>query len=286
MRHRMDRRSVLLAAPTLVALRRAETPFDTIERRVGGRLGVFAVDTGTGRTLAHRADERFAMCSSFKALLAARVLQGVDDGSEHAGAELSYGRGDLLANSPVSQARLGTGLTVTEACEAIVTQSDNTAANLLLARVGGPAGLTRWLRGLGDSTTRLDRTEPSLNSALPGDLRDTTTPAAVVQTWRRLLLGSALQPSSRAKLDGWLHACRTGQHRLRAGLPASWSTGDKTGTSGGDAGTWNDIALTRPPGRAPILVAALLTRSPAPQAAAEGALAEVGAITARTFARG
>ncbi len=279
----MDRRALLLSAPALIA--GAPDPFAAVERRVGGRLGVFALDTGSGRRLGHRADERFAMCSTFKALLAARVLQAVDAGRERAATRLRYGRADLLPNSPVSRARLAAGLTLAQACEAAVTVSDNTAADLLLARVGGPAGLTRWLRDLGDPATRLDRAEPALNSALPGDPRDTTTPAAVVATWRTLLTGAALTPASRGVLEGWLRATRTGERRLRAGLPSTWTCGDKTGTSGDAAGTWNDIAIARPPGRAPILVAAFLTRSPAPRAAAEGALAEVGRVVGEAFGR-
>lgn len=285
MRPSLERRTLLLAGAAAFTIG-AASPFAAIERRVGGRLGVFALGVGGGRRLAYRVDERFAMCSTFKALLAGCVLHAIDAGREHGDTRLAYRRADLLTNSPISEVHLSDGLSVLEACEAVVTRSDNTAANLLLGRVGGPAGLTRWLRGLGDETTRLDRTETALNSAIPGDPRDTTTPQAVVATWRKLLLGSTLTPASRALLSGWLHDCKTGAHRLRAGLPSAWIAGDKTGTSGDAAGTFNDIAIATPPGRAPILIAAFLTRSPAAPDVAEAALAEVGRLVAEAFAHG
>ncbi|PWU26062.1 class A beta-lactamase [Pseudomonas sp. RW407] len=250
-----------------------------LERDSGGRLGVAVLDSGDGRRFGLREDERFPLCSTFKLLLAAAVLARVDRGEEQLARRIVYGRGDLVPYSPVSERHVGKpGLSVAELCEAAITLSDNGAANLLLASLGGPAGLTDWLRSTGDEVSRLDRNEPTLNEALPGDPRDTSTPRAMVATLQRLLLGDVLQPASRAQLDAWLAANKTGDKRIRAGLPPLWKVGDKTGT--GERGTSNDVAILRPPGRAPILVAAYLTGSPASAEKREAVLAEVGRLAA------
>jgi beta-lactamase class A len=254
-------------------------PLAAIEARVGGRLGVVAHDTGSGRRLAFRADERFAMCSTFKLLLAAAILRRVDAGGESLDRRVTYGPADLLEYAPVTREHAAEGgVSVGALCQASVEVSDNTAANLLLATVGGPEGLTRFARSLGDETTRLDRLEPILNANEPGDPRDTTTPLAMAETVRRLLLGDALSAASRARLEAWLVASPTGARRLRAGFPADWRVGDKTGTGGN--GATNDVAIAWPPGRAPVMVAAYLSGSTAPLAAREAALAEVGRLAA------
>ena len=149
------------------------------------------------------------------------------------------------------------GLTLAQLCKAAITLSDNTAGNLLLASIGGPAGLTAFAASLGDRTTRLDRTEPALNEALPGDVRDTTTPNAMAETLSKVTIGSALSAVSRAQLVAWMAASKTGDSRLRAGLPRGWPVGDKTGT--GNRGTANDIAVVWPPGRPPVILATYLT---------------------------
>lgn len=270
------------AAPAPDRLARPEAGLAALEARAGGRLGVVALDTGSGRRLAHRAGERFPMCSTFKVLLAGTVLQRVDRGELRLDLRLPYGKADLLAYAPVTTARLAEGgLAVGELCAAAVEVSDNTAANLLLASVGGPGAVTAFARSLGDPVTRLDRTEPALNEARPGDPRDTTTPEAMVATLRTLLLGPALKPESRARLEGWMAACTTGGTRLRAGLPKDWAVGDKTGS--GARGTVNDVAILRPPHRAPILVAAYFTGSRASGKDREAVLAEVGRIVAEAF---
>jgi beta-lactamase class A len=252
-----------------------------IEREFGGRLGVAILDTATGLAVSHRGDERFAMCSTFKALAAGFVLARVDKGQERLDRRIGYTEKDLLSFSPVTKARLAEGsMPVGDLCEATVTRSDNAAANLLLGSFGGPAGLTAWLRGLGDATTRLDRTEPELNEGKPGDPRDTTTPLAMADTLRRLVLGDALGPASRERLTGWLVGCKTGDARLRAGIPKDWLVGDKTGTSGKAAGISNDIGVVWPAGKAPVVVAAFLAGSPAPAADREAALAQVGRVVA------
>jgi beta-lactamase class A len=252
---------------------------DEIESSVGGRVGVFAIDTGTGRTLAHRENERFAMASTFKWALAAAVLGMVDRSEATLGERVPYGKADLLENAPVTTEHVAEGAMTLEAlARAAVTVSDNTAANLLLAKVGGPAGLTRFFRAAGDPVTRLDRDESTLNENDPGDVRDTTSPQAMVGLMRAVLCGDVLSRPSRERLLGWMQACETGQKRLRAGIPAGWTVGDKTGT--GENGAFNDVAIAVPPGRAPILVAAYLSDGQASRERLEAAHAGIARIVA------
>ncbi|MGE3065017.1 MAG: class A beta-lactamase [Hyphomicrobiaceae bacterium] len=252
--------------------------FAALETAVGARLGVGVLDTATGRETGHRADERFPLCSTFKLLLAGAVLARVDAGREQLDRRIRYAATDLVTYSPVTQHHSGEGLTVAELCRAAVTISDNTAANLLLASLGGPQGLTAFLRTTGDGVTRLDRIETALNEARPGDARDTTTPAAMARTMRALLLGDALSAAGRAQLAAWLAANTTGDARLRAGFPRGWRVGDKTG-SGGE-GTANDVAIAWPPGRAPVIVTVYLTQSAATADARNAAIADVAKAVA------
>ncbi|GGJ35583.1 beta-lactamase [Neoroseomonas lacus] len=253
-----------------------------IEAAYGGRLGVAVLDTATGRQLGHRPTERFPMCSTFKAPLTAAVLARIDAGSERPDRRIRITRADLLAWSPVTETRLdGPGMTITELCAATMTISDNAAANLLLATLGGPSGLTAWLRGIGDPVTRLDRTEPTLNEATPGDTRDTTTPAAMAATLRHLALGDVLSAASRTQFVAWLRGNRTGDSRLRAGLPPGWQVGDRTGT--GARNTSNVIGVMWPPGdRPPLVVTAFLTDGAREGARRDAALAAVGAAVSGT----
>jgi len=281
---RQINRAMLLTplAGLLAGTARAESTLERLkqlERDSGGRLGVAVLDTGDGRRFGLREDERFPLCSTFKLLLAACILARVDRGEEQLARRIVYRQADLVAYSPISERHVGQpGMSVAELCEAAITLSDNGAANLLLASLGGPAGLTDWLRSTGDDVSRLDRNEPTLNEALPGDPRDSSTPRAMVATLRSLLLGDVLQPASRDQLNAWLAANKTGDKRIRAGLPTGWKVGDKTGT--GERGTSNDLAILQPPGRAPILVAAYLTGSPASAEKREAVLAEVGRLAA------
>ncbi len=267
--------SLAFGAPLAGCVNAATSPWAEIERSVQGRLGVAVLDTGSGRLTGHRLDERFPMCSTFKWLLAAAVLQRVDRGDEQAQRRIRYGREALVPHSPATEPQAGReGLTVAQLCDAAVTLSDNTAANLLLQTMGGPAGLTAYARSLGDRVTRLDRLEPELNESLPGDPRDTTSPRAMAGLLQKVVLGDALTPPSRALLVGWLEATRTNTTRLRAGLPDGWRMGSKTGT--GARGSTNDAGVFWPPaGRAPIIVAAYLTETTAPEAARHGAIASV-----------
>ena len=252
-----------------------------IERSAQGRLGVAMLDTGSGLALGWRRDERFAMASTFKLVLAGWMLSLVDQGKERLDARVHYTAADVVAYSPVSGARAGDGggLTVGELCAATVSLSDNTAANVLLARYGGPAGFTAFVRSLGDEVTRLDRTEPTLNEAAVGDPRDTTTPLAMLQTLQKLVLGNALSPTSRAWLQRWLVETSTGDKRLRAGVPG-WKVGDKTGTAS-ESGTANDIGVLWPQGGgAPVLVTCYLTRSTASGEQRDAAIAQVARAVA------
>jgi beta-lactamase class A len=254
--------------------------FSRLEHASSGRLGVSILDLATGRKAEHRADERFPMCSTFKLLAASAVLARVDNGSERLDRPIPFSKADLLEYAPVTTGRVSQGsMTVAELCEAAITVSDNTAANLIVGTLGGPAGVTAYARSLGDSMTRLDRLEPGLNEARPGDVRDTTTPGAMLRNIQRLLLGDALSKRSRETLTAWLIANKTGGARLRAGLPVDWRVGDKTGT--GNRGTTNDVAIIWPPRRAPILVTVYLTESSAAARVRERTLADVARLVAR-----
>lgn len=256
-----------------------------IEAGAGGRLGVCVLDTASGRLVGHRLDERFAMCSTFKLALAGLVLRDAAQGRLRIDETVSITKADLVSYAPVVEPKVGQSMTLAALAEAAQTTSDNAAANLLLTRLGGPAGFTAALRALGDSVTRLDRVEPHLNLVVPGDARDTTSPRAMAETLRRLLAGDALPAPSRQRLVGWMEATTTGMKRLRAGLPPGWRAGDKTGTAQADAMTdkVNDLAIAWPPGKAPIIITAYFDssrRTNATQPADEAALAEVGRIAA------
>jgi beta-lactamase class A len=246
-----------------------------IETEIGGRLGVAVLDTHTGAEAGHRPDERFPMCSTFKLLATAAVLSRVDAGQDRLDRRIRFEAADIVTNSPVTKEHVGgDGMALAELCEATMTWSDNTAANLLLRTLGGPSGITAYARALGDQSTRLDRIEPELNEALPGDPRDTTTPAAMLANLRTLVLGDKLSPGSRAQFTGWLLGNKTGDARLRAGLPKDWRVGDKTGT--GERGTANDVGVAWPPGRAPVVISVYLTGSEAPADQRNAAHAAVG----------
>ncbi len=277
----------LLAVPALLSVRAAADDRDGelqrgvagLERRHGGRLGVAVLDSASSRLITHRGDERFALCSTFKFLAAAFVLARLDRKEENLARRIVYARDFLVPHSPVTEKHFGDGgLTVGEICEAAMTLSDNTAGNLLLDSFGGPVELTAYMRSLGDSVTRLDRRETALNEAKPGDPRDTTTPVAMVGILRKTVLGTALSPSSREQLMAWLVANKTGDKRLRAGVPKGWQVGDKTGS--GENNATNDIAVIWPPGGAPIIVAAYYAEAHASEDERNAVLSEVGRLAA------
>ena len=275
-------RRFLLAASAAVAISTpayaTSTPdFAGVEQASGGKLGVFVIDTGSARTLAWRADDRFPFCSSFKAPLAAFVLSKADRGELRLDQSVRFVASDVIPYyAPVTRPHLAQGsMQVGALCAAAVEYSDNIAADALLRTVGGPSALTAWMRAQGDRDFQLSHGEPLLNRSRLGDAADTTTPQAMAETFRRLVTGGALSPASRSLFTDWLVANTTGDKRLRAGLPAGWRVGDKTGTW--DEGWFStvDIAVTWPPGRPPVVIAGFVTDQPS-TAAGEATLSEVG----------
>jgi beta-lactamase class A len=228
-----------------------------LERRHGARLGVYALATGTGATVAYRADERFAFCSTFKTLAAAAVLHRNPLG--HLDKHVTYTSADVDSISPITEHHVATGMTIRQLCDAAIRYSDGTAGNLLMRDIGGPGRLTAYLRELGDTISRMDDYEPKLNRIGPRDPRDTTTPRAIAGTYRALVLGDALTAGKRALLTGWLeHTTGVGAERVQAGLPNRWRLAHKTGT--GDYGRANDIAIAWPPNAEPLVLAVMSER--------------------------
>ena len=268
----IDRRTLLAAAPCLALpvlagagpafawpafIEPAPAPIRAYERKTKGRVGLHAENLTTGKKITWRAGERFVMCSTFKASLAACVLSKVDMGQERLDRMVPYGEKDLMEYAPVARAKdnLARGALPVEAlCRGAVELSDNTCANLLLSAIGGPAALTNFWRTTGDGVSRLDANEPELNRSPPGDPHNTTTPEAMAATLKRLVLGEVLTPPSRERLTNWMLACETGANRLRAGLPKGWSVADKTGNNGHDAA--GDIAVAWIKPGQPVLVCA------------------------------
>ncbi|MDC6171024.1 class A beta-lactamase [Paucibacter sp. XJ19-41] len=240
----------------------AHAPFAALEQKAGGRLGVAVLDCADGALIGHRWQERFALCSTFKLPLAGVVLREADQGRLQLDRPLRYGPADMVPHAPVTGRHLASGsMSIAALAEATQTTSDNVAANLLLRELGGPAGLTARLRELGDGETRVDRYEPQMNVVdvvHAGELRDTSTPLAMARTTDRLLNSDWLAPASRERLAQWMIATDTGLKRLRAGFPAGWKAGDKTGTFMGPGvdDKYNDVAIAWPPGRPPLIVSA------------------------------
>lgn len=235
----------LAKTPPMAAGPKAQAAdFAALEKASGGRLGVTLLDTATGKRVGHRQDERFPMCSTFKFVLASTVLHHADRGTLSLDRRLPVRAQDMLSHAPVTRRHVGKDLAVRDLCRATMVTSDNPAANLLLGVVGGPAGVTAFLRANGDAVTRNDRLEPEMNEFAPGDPRDTTSPAAMAASLQRFVLGDVLKTASRLQLADWLIDNETGDARLRAGLSKAWRVGDKTGSNGED--TTNDIAILWP----------------------------------------
>lgn len=289
----LSRRTLIGAAAMAAVLPAAAKPMIDLDKRKlveleqksGGRLGVCVLDTVNNRRLTHRADERFAMCSTFKLPLAAAILRLADQDKLKLDTFVPYTKADIVMHAPVTEPNLAKGgMKIRDLAEAAQKQSDNVAANLLLKQLGGPAGFTQFFRDIGDQTTRIDRFEPDMNDVKPGDERDTTTPVAMAETIRKLLVLDLLKPDSRDLLWQWMADTTTGTKRLRAGLPASWRAGDKTGTYLGNEGAKvNDVAIATPPDRPAIIITAYLnTTTPSENIRDEdqAVLAEVGRIAA------
>lgn len=295
----MNRRGLLIAAATLTTVpaltatsgRQARAAagwpptlapvFARLEKESQGRLGIFLLDTADGASAGLRAGERFPMCSTFKLMLAACILARVDQGREKLGRRLPVAKSDIVSYSPVVEHRVGADISIGELCEATMTLSDNAAANLLLGTFGGPAAMTDFARAIGDTAFRLDRIETMMSEAKPGDQRDTTSPQAMAQSLRRLALGDTLSATSRAQLIAWLKANKTGDTRIRAGLPKDWIVGDKTGTGG--HGTSNDVAIIWPKNRAPVILSVYLTGSKLPAARRDTLIASIAAEAAQAL---
>ncbi|HEX7087548.1 MAG TPA: class A beta-lactamase [Vicinamibacterales bacterium] len=296
----LSRRQLLTAIASLCATpafahareRDVAAALRALEARAGGRLGVGILHAASGRIVGHRLDERFAMCSTFKLPLAGVILHEADAGRLDLEEVLRYTEKDLISHAPVTTTHLREGgMTVAALAEAAQVTSDNLAANLLLKRLGGPAGFTAKLRALGDETTRLDRCELELNIVRSGDVRDTTTPRAMAETVAQFVVGDVLKPASRDRLIAWTIATKTGLQRIRAGLPSGWRAGDKTGTALADVMTdkYNDVAVFWPPDGAAVVVSAYYdtaVQSKTIRDDLEAVLAEVGRIAASTVTPG
>jgi len=270
----MPARAILPGVPAKIS---AAGDFAALEKASGGRLGVTLLDTASGRRIGHRQDERFPMCSTFKAVLAAAVLADVDAGTLSLDRRVAVREQDMLSHAPLTARHVGKTLTVRDLCRATMTTSDNPAANLLFGVVGGPSAVTRFLRAHGDAVTRTDRIEPEMNAFAVGDPRDTTSPAAMAATLQRVALGDVLAASSRQQFADWLLDNETGDDCLRAGLGKRWRIGDKTGSNGTDAR--NDIAVLWPRnGDTPWVLTAYLQGATVDSAQRDAVLARVGAL--------
>ena len=255
-----------------------EKRFASIEAKTGGRLGVAMHDTGSGLKAARRGDEGFPMCSTFNLLAVAAVLNRVDKGEETLSREIPVPKDAILEHAPVTEKHVGGVISLSDLCAAAMVWSDNTAANLILESLGGPKAATDFVRSLGDDVTRIDRMEPDANAFGPGEVKDTTTPNAMLGNLNTLFLGEALSPLSRDRLTEWFVASETGKDRLRAGLPETWRVGDRSGT--GPHGTSNDVAVAWPATGDHILIAAYLTGAKGDAEARDAALADVGKAVA------
>ena len=256
----------------------AAPPFPELEARFGAHLGVYALDTGSGKEVAYHADQRFAYASTIKALATGAVLRN----GTALDKVLAYSSEDVVAHSPVTGGR--TSVTLREAARAALQQSDNTAGNLLFGELGGPQGLNAALREVGDTTTHADRTEVALNEAVPGDVRDTSTPRAMATALRAFLLGDALPADSRAVLEGWMRGNTTGATLIRAGVPAGWTVADKTGA--GNYGTRNDLAVAWPPSGAPVILAVMSTKDVQDASHEDGLIAQATSAAFAALGRG
>jgi beta-lactamase class A len=278
-----SRRAVLATAAALPVVAYAQETFEAqvaaLEKQKGGRIGIAAYDTRNKKRIAYRADERFLMCSTFKLLLVAATFKRIEQGKETATRRVMYADAGSAGWSPVTKLHIADGMTVAELCAAAIDHSDNTAANLLYAPLGGPAVLQHFARDvLSDWISSLDRTEPALNN--PDGDKDTTMPSAMLGNLRAILIEDALAPASRQLIAGWMIGNTTGSSGLRAGLPAGWQVGDKTGNA---HGFHNDLAIATPPGRPPILISAF-TAGCGTEDDDKGTLAQIGRLVAATFA--
>ncbi|WP_369123870.1 class A beta-lactamase [Dryocola boscaweniae] len=240
----------------------AQPSFDVklaaLEKNAEGRLGLALIDTASGERYSYRGDERFPLTSTFKVLAAGAVLKKSEQQPDLLNKHIAYQQSDLVAWSPVLEKHVAQGMKLKDIAAAAIEWSDNTAGNVLLKEIGGPSGIAKLAATLGDNQTRLDRWEPHLNTAIPGDERDTTTPDAMANNLQKLVAGDALAANQKQRLQTWLKQSQTGAQSIRAGTPGGWTVGDKTGA--GDYGTTNDVAVIWPPGKAPLVLTVYFTQ--------------------------
>ena len=248
---------LLFAAPA-TSLAAAHTQLAALEQAAGGRLGVAAWRQGSELRVAYRADERFPLASTFKAMLAGAVLARSASQPGLLERQVRYEKKELVTYSPITEKHLADGMSVADLCAATLQYSDNSAANFLMTILGGPQAVTAFAHSIGNTVFRLERWETELNSAIPGDVRDTASPASMAHSLQQLLLGNSLPAPQRQQLDSWMRGNTTGDKRIRAGVPAGWQVADKTGS--GAYGSVNDIGVAYPPGGAPLLIAVYYTR--------------------------
>ena len=248
---------LLILLPTVLLAN--TSAIEKLESSFGGRIGVYAINTANDETISYRANERFPMCSTAKVMVCAALLKNSMKNPDLLQKNIKYTKNDLVVWSPITEKHLNDGMTISELCAAAIDYSDNTAVNLLIKQLGSPKIVTQFARSIGDKKFRLDRSEPELNTAIPGDARDTTTPAAMAKSLQKIIFGNVLRTSQREQLQIWLKVNTTGDTRIRAGVPKGWIVGDKTG--GGAYGTNNDIAIIWPPKCPPIIVAIYTTQT-------------------------
>lgn len=258
--------------------------FAALEKDLRGELGVAAIDTASGRTIGYRQDQRFPLCSTFKAVLAAAILARADKMPGLLDKRIPLPKHLFVDWSPVTEQHVDGDMSVAELCAATLQTSDNTAGNALLRELGGPAALTRYARSIGDNHFRLDRWETELNSAIPGDSRDTTTPLAMARTVQKLLVQDSLPAAGKRQLVDWMLANTTGNERIRAAVPAGWKVADKTGT--GSFGCANDIAVIYPPDRAPIVLAVYTRHKTKDAKSRNDIIVQASALALKAFVQG
>ena len=254
------------------------------ERELDARVGLAIRDTGTGALWQYNVQERFPMASTFKVLVCAALLAKHDAGQEDINRKVAITKADLVTYSPVTETWMGSEVSLSQLCESTMRTSDNAAANKVLEALGGPSEVTRFLRAIGDEISRLDRWETALNEAKPGDERDTTTPAAMATTLQKIVLGDVLSPASKATLLAWLEDNEVGGPLLRSGIPADWRIGDRTGAGG--YGSRGVVAITTPPGQAPLIVAIYITQTEASMEQRSQAIADIGRALAQQVLEG
>lgn len=276
---------VLLLITSAFSLAQADPLLEVVkavEQRLDARMGVALYDSATGETWDYQGDNRFPMTSTFKTLACAALLAKADSGAADLDQRVMFGKDDLVTYSPVTETRTGEpGMTLAELCEATMATSDNAAANLVLNAIGGPNSVTGFVRGLGDTITRLDRTETTLNEATPGDPRDTTTPNAMVNNLRKLVLGDTLSDSSRDTLISWLRGNRVSDNLLRAAVPQDWKIGDRSGAGG--YGSRSITAVLWPPNRKPLVLAIYITETGATFDERNSAIADIGRVVVKHY---